>query len=104
MADEPVEKVEVTEVEEETTSGPTKKAAPEPKKPKSGKTSTKARQQDASDTWPVSKHVYYAETLYNRPAWLVKHVLRDHEDTEELSTAKVTKELDKYLKTRIKEA
>lgn len=101
MADEPVDEVEVTEVEEETTSGPTKKAAPAPKQSKSGKTSTKARQKDTSDTWPVSKHVYYAEALYDRPAWLVKHVLKGHDDTEELTTDQVTKKLDKYLKTRI---
>ena len=87
MADEPVDKVEVTEekVQEE---------APAPKK-------KSTRRKDTSDTWPVSKHVYYAEALYNRPAWLVKHVLSGHEDTEELSTEQVTKKLDKYLKTRI---
>ena len=87
MADEPVEEVEVTEevVKEE---------APKPKKKSAG------RRKDTSDTWPVSKHVYYAEALYDRPAWLVKHVLKGHDDAEELSTAQVTKKLDQYLKTR----
>ena len=99
MADEPVEEVEVTE-EEVVEATPEKKSM----KPKSKSASKTTRRKDTSDTWPVSKHVYYAETLYDRPAWLVKHVLRDHEDAEELSTEQVTKKLDKYLKTRIKEA
>lgn len=96
MTDEPVNEVEVTEEEEV-------KAAPEKKsiKPKSGSASKTTRRKDTSDTWPVSKHVYYAEALYNRPAWLVKHVLKGHDDTEELTTEQVTKKLDKYLKTRI---
>ena len=99
MADEPVDEVEVTE-EEVVEATPEKKSM----KPKSKSASKTTRRKDTSDTWPVSKHVYYAETLYDRPAWLVKHVLRDYEETEELSTAKVTKELDKYLKSRVKEA
>ena len=96
MTDEPVNEVEVTEEEEV-------KAAPEKKsiKPKSESASKTTRRKDTSDTWPVSKHVYYAEALYNRPAWLVKHVLKGHDDTEELTTEQVTKKLDKYLKTRI---
>lgn len=96
MADEPVDEVEVTEEEvvEETLD---KKSM----KPKSKSASKTTRRKDTSDTWPVSKHVYYAEALYNRPAWLVKHVLSGHDDTEELSTEQVTKKLDKYLKTRI---
>ena len=96
MTDEPVNEVEVNEVEEV-------EATPEKKsiKPKSKSASKTTRRKDTSDTWPVSKHVYYAEALYNRPAWLVKHVLKGHDDTEELTTEQVTKKLDKYLKTRI---
>ena len=96
MTDEPVNEVEVDEVEEV-------EATPEKKsiKPKSKSASKTTRRKDTSDTWPVSKHVYYAEALYNRPAWLVKHVLKGHDDTEELTTEQVTKKLDKYLKTRI---
>ena len=96
MTDEPVNEVEVTE-EEEVEAAPEKKSI----KPKSKSASKTTRRKDTSDTWPVSKHVYYAETLYNRPAWLVKHVLKGHDDTEELTTEQVTKKLDKYLKTRI---
>jgi len=96
MTDEPVNEVEVDEVEEV-------EATPEKKsiKPKNKSASKTTRRKDTSDTWPVSKHVYYAEALYNRPAWLVKHVLKGHDDTEELTTEQVTKKLDKYLKTRI---
>ena len=96
MADEPVEEVEVTE-EEVVEATPEKKSM----KPKSKSASKTTRRKDTSDTWPVSKHVYYAEALYDRPAWLVKHVLKGHDDTEELTTEQVTKKLDKYLKTRI---
>ena len=96
MTDEPVNEVEVTE-EEEVEAAPEKKSI----KPKSKSASKTTRRKDTSDTWPVSKHVYYAEALYNRPAWLVKHVLKGHDDTEELTTEQVTKKLDKYLKTRI---
>ena len=96
MTDEPVNEVEVTE-EEKVEATPEKKSI----KPKSKSASKTTRRKDTSDTWPVSKHVYYAEALYNRPAWLVKHVLKGHDDTEELTTEQVTKKLDKYLKTRI---
>ena len=96
MTDEPVNEVEVTE-EEKVEAAPEKKSI----KPKSKSASKTTRRKDTSDTWPVSKHVYYAEALYNRPAWLVKHVLKGHDDTEELTTEQVTKKLDKYLKTRI---